>query len=87
MPECSEHSAVPIRRGQCANPWMVFEEEKVETYVHVVVKKIRRAGIVGLFAVGLAFAGVAPANALRGPDWQTSDLGKMAQRWLRSQCP
>lgn len=48
----------------------------METYGHVVVKKIRRAGIVGLFAVGLAFAGVAPANALRGSDWQTSDLGK-----------
>lgn len=48
----------------------------METYSHVVVKKIRRTGIVGLFAAGLAFAGVAPANALRGSDWQTSDLGK-----------
>ena len=47
----------------------------METYSHVVVKKMRRAGIVGLFAVGLAFTGVAPANALSGPGWKTSDLG------------
>nr|WP_282921200.1 cell wall-binding repeat-containing protein [Mobiluncus sp. Marseille-Q7826] len=47
----------------------------METYSHV-VKKMRRAGIVSLFAVGLAFTGVAPANALSGLGWQTGDLGK-----------
>ena len=48
----------------------------METYSHFVVKKMRRAGIVTLAAAGLVFTGVAPASALRGPDWQTSDLGK-----------
>ena len=44
----------------------------METYSHV-VKKIRRAGIVGLFAVGLAFTGVAPANALSGEPVNAED--------------
>lgn len=48
----------------------------METYSHVVVKKMRRAGIVGLFAAGLAFTGVTPANALSGKGFQTSDLGQ-----------
>lgn len=45
----------------------------METYSHVVVKKMRRAGIVGLFAAGLAFAGVAPASALSGEPVNAGD--------------
>lgn len=45
----------------------------METYSHVVVKKMRRAGIVSLFAVGLAFTGVAPANALAGEPVNAGD--------------
>ena len=59
----------------------------METYGHVVVKKIRRAGIVGLFAVGLAFAGVAPANAISGGTFQTQNLGQNGQAVALLQVP
>lgn len=41
-----------------------------------VLRKMRRAGIVIACAAGLTFVGIAPANALSGQGWQTSDLGK-----------
>lgn len=59
----------------------------METYSHFVVKKMRRAGIVGLFAVGLAFAGVAPANAISGGNFQTQDLGQSGQAVALLQVP
>ena len=45
----------------------------METYSHFVVKKMRRAGLVCLFAVGLTFAGVAPASALSGEPVNAGD--------------
>ena len=59
----------------------------METYSHVVVKKMRRAGIVGLFAAGLVFAGVAPANAVSGGNFQTQDLGQNGQAVALLQVP
>lgn len=59
----------------------------METYSHVVVKKMRRAGIVGLFAAGLAFTGVAPANAISGGNFQTQDLGQNGQAVALLQVP
>lgn len=59
----------------------------METYSHFVVKKMRRAGIVGLFAVGLAFTGVAPANAISGGNFQTQDLGQNGQAVALLQVP
>lgn len=58
----------------------------METYSHV-VKKMRRAGIVGLFAAGLAFTGVAPANAISGGNFQTQDLGQNGQAVALLQVP
>lgn len=58
----------------------------METYSHV-VNKMRRAGIVGLFAVGLAFTGVAPASAIEGGNFQTQDLGQNGQAVALLQVP
>ncbi|EFM46319.1 trypsin [Mobiluncus mulieris ATCC 35239] len=40
-----------------------------------VLNKFGRAGLVALFATGLAFAGATPAVAMSGTDFKTSDLG------------
>lgn len=59
----------------------------METYSHFVVKKMRRAGIVGLFAVGLTFAGVAPANALTGTPVQEEPYITQAKSVARLEVP
>lgn len=40
-----------------------------------VLSKFGRAGLVALFATGLTFAGIAPANAISGKDFTTGSLG------------
>lgn len=52
-----------------------------------VLSKLGRASVVALFATGLAFAGIAPANAMSGTGFKTSDLGTGGNAVARLEIP